>query len=98
MVQLELPQKKQNYTKEIRERLGLGITEFANLLGMNNSGERTVRGWENGEHEPSSRKLENIEELKDYLQERRSNAPFAKNLARETAVDFAIPLPPAPFA
>ena len=44
----------------IRERLGLGRTEFANLLGLGNQGERTVRGWENGEHLPSAKKAEAV--------------------------------------
>lgn len=46
--------------KSIRESLGLGRTEFANLLGMASTGERTVRGWETGEHKPTSKKLKSL--------------------------------------
>lgn len=46
-----------------RLELGLSQKEFALLLGMKESGERTVRGWENGEHRPSARCLKLIEEL-----------------------------------
>ena len=47
-----------------RQELGLSQKEFALLLGMNENGERTVRGWENGEHRPSparSKLIENLE-------------------------------------
>ena len=40
-----------------RQELGLSQKEFALLLGMNENGERTVRGWENGEHRPSPARL-----------------------------------------
>lgn len=62
--------------KSIRERLGLGRTEFANLLGMNASGERTIRGWETGEHKPTPAKLKAINNLEQQLLEIRANAPF----------------------
>lgn len=55
-----------------RERLGLTQREFAELLGLRDRGERTVRGWENGEHKPSSTKLREILALPE-------NAPFAKH-------------------
>jgi DNA (cytosine-5)-methyltransferase 1 len=64
------------YIKETRERLGLGRTEFANLLGMNTTGERTVRGWETSEHKPTPKKLEDVLRLEDKLREIRENAPF----------------------
>ena len=35
--------------KNIRLSLGLTQTEFAQFLGLSGAGERTVRGWENGE-------------------------------------------------
>lgn len=49
------------------KREGLGLTQraFAVLLGMSESGERTVRGWELGEHIPSLAKQAQIEELPD---------------------------------
>lgn len=64
------------YIKDIRKRLGLGRTEFANLLGMNSTGERTVRGWETGEHKPSKGKLEAINNLEQKLIKIREKAPY----------------------
>ena len=50
------------------KREGLGLTQraFAELLGMNEVGERTVRGWENGEHAPSNAKMTQINSLPDF--------------------------------
>ena len=61
----------------IRERLGLGRTEFANLLGLGNQGERTVRGWENGEHLPSAKKAEAVRTLEKRMVQLAREAPFA---------------------
>lgn len=57
------------------KRLGLGLTQkaFATLLGMSDAGERTVRGWELGEHHPSKATLVQISELPDI-------APFGRQL------------------
>lgn len=66
----------QNQIKSIRENLGLGRTEFANLLGLGSQGERTVRGWENGEHKPSKAKQEAILALESELQEAKRKAPL----------------------
>jgi len=38
--------------------------DFAALLGLNDNGERTVRGWENGEHQPSPARRVALEALK----------------------------------
>ena len=46
-----------------REGLGLTQQSFAVLLGMPEAGERTVRGWELGEHAPSPAKQAQIESL-----------------------------------
>ena len=62
--------------RSTRENLGLGRTEFANLLGMNALGERTVRGWETGEHIPSKKKLEDIDKLVETLEKQKKSAPF----------------------
>ncbi|MDC0576042.1 DNA (cytosine-5-)-methyltransferase [Nitrosomonadaceae bacterium] len=62
-----------------REKLGLGRTEFANLLGMNATGERTVRGWETGEHTPTKKKLEDIKNLEKFLSDQRQKAPYAQD-------------------
>lgn len=49
------------------KREGLGLTQkaFAELLGMPETGERTVRGWELGEHLPTTAKRAQIENLPD---------------------------------
>lgn len=49
------------------KREGLGLTQkaFAELLGMPETGERTVRGWELGEHFPTAAKRAQIENLPD---------------------------------
>ncbi|MGR3609002.1 MAG: DNA (cytosine-5-)-methyltransferase, partial [Sulfitobacter sp.] len=60
------------------KRKGLGLTQkaFAELLGMPESGERTVRGWENGEHQPSPAKLAQIGTLPDTAPFR---SPYSEN-------------------
>jgi DNA (cytosine-5)-methyltransferase 1 len=60
------------------KREGLGLTQraFAELLGMNDAGERTVRGWENGEHLPSKAKMTLIDGLPDDAPYR---SPFHDN-------------------
>jgi DNA (cytosine-5)-methyltransferase 1 len=64
--------------REKRESLGLGRTEFANLLGLSSIGERTVRGWETGEHKPSAKKIEAINALETQLLAIHSNAPLKR--------------------
>ena len=51
------------------KRLAFGMSqkEFASLLGLNANGERTVRGWENEEHEPSPSRRKQIEMLKTEI-------------------------------
>jgi DNA (cytosine-5)-methyltransferase 1 len=49
--------------KKIRLNLGLTQAEFAQFLGLSGAGERTVRGWENGEHLPTDARLEEIRKL-----------------------------------
>lgn len=66
------------------KREGLGLTQraFAVLLGMPDSGERTVRGWELGEHVPSLAKQAQIENLPDQ-------APFMSPFSADpTAAKF----------
>ena len=65
------------YILSIRKQLGLGRTEFANLLGLGNQGERTVRGWETGEHRPTKAKIASILALQDQLKSAYEAAPFA---------------------
>ena len=62
----------------LRKREGLGLTQkaFAELLGMKETGERTIRGWETGEHLPTKAKLDQIENLPDTALLR---SPFSDN-------------------
>ncbi|OFA29254.1 DNA (cytosine-5-)-methyltransferase [Glaciecola punicea] len=76
------------YVLSIRKNLGLGRTEFANLLGMNSSGERTVRGWEKGEHTPSKKKLADISILELKLAKIREQAPFRYRSNGENSFKF----------
>jgi len=71
-----------------RESLGVGRTEFANLLGMNSVGERTVRGWENGEHVPTKKKLDDIASLVDKIEKQKKNAPYRHNLIVKSKFTF----------
>ena len=66
-IEIEFPEKISEYVLKTRKSLGLGRTEFANLLGMNSQGERTIRGWETGEHIPTKNKLQDIKNLKSNL-------------------------------
>ena len=55
-----------NYAEIIfskRKAVGLTQKEFAQLIGLKDSGERTVSGWERGEHKPSPTKLRLISEM-----------------------------------
>jgi DNA (cytosine-5)-methyltransferase 1 len=54
-----------NFLRKKREGMGLNQSEFAQLLGMKESGERTVSGWERGEHSPSASRLKIIQDLPD---------------------------------
>lgn len=49
--------------KSKRESLGLTQKEFAELIGLKDHGDRTVSGWERGEHQPSHSKLRFIEQI-----------------------------------
>lgn len=50
-----------------RERMGLTQRAFAALLSMGPSGERTVRGWESGEHIPSDEYMKQMDELDEKI-------------------------------
>ena len=60
---LDIPQNTYELIKFKRNSLGLTQKEFAELLGLNSSGERTIRGWERNEHSPSPSKLRDIQNL-----------------------------------
>ena len=61
------------YIRGKRELLGLSQLEFAELLGLKSNGERTVRGWENGEHTPTASKWAQINELTTHVPFKRPN-------------------------
>lgn len=71
--------EKSSYISKLRKRLGLGRTEFAHLLGLASTGERTVRGWENGEHSPSPKKWQDILELENKVSQILQQAPFRQD-------------------
>lgn len=81
-------QNKSHHIKELRKRLGLGRTEFANLLGLGSAGERTVRGWEEGEHTPSSAKWQAILAVEKQMTEYLQNAPFRQQPACKSKFTF----------
>lgn len=62
--------------REKRQKLGLSQKEFSDLLGLNESGERTVRGWELGEHSPTLSRQAQIASLPDI-------APFSSAASGE---------------
>ncbi len=64
------------WVQEKREGLGLTQKAFAELLGMPETGERTVRGWELGEHLPTPAKRTQIDNLPDTALLR---SPFKDN-------------------
>lgn len=76
------------YIKNLRQKLSLGAAEMANLLGMNASGERTVRGWENGEHTPTQAKIKAIKELESSLQEHFEKAPLKQKSINDSEFTF----------
>lgn len=66
---MELPQ----FVKSKREGMGLTQAEFAQIIGMKSNGERTISGWERGEHKPSPSKLKVIQDLPDIAPYRQNN-------------------------
>lgn len=67
------------FVKNKREGMGLTQAEFAQIIGMNESGERTISGWERGEHLPSVSKLKIIQDLPDkapFKQSKQANYKF----------------------
>jgi DNA (cytosine-5)-methyltransferase 1 len=64
---------------EKRTAMGLNQGEFASFLGLGSSGERTVGGWERGEHVPTRAKLEKISNLPDSIPFR---SPYDSNEAK----------------
>lgn len=65
------------------KRMGMGLTqlEFSKILGLGDSGERTIRGWENGEHVPTKAKFSEIEGLPN-------SAPFSNSKKKKPIFTF----------
>ena len=76
------------YIKELRDSLRLGQREFANLIGLGKDGERTIRGWEAGEHKPSPLKWSRILELQDEMKLYYENAPLKQKPIEESLFTF----------
>ena len=66
--------------KEKRNAIGLTQKEFAELIGLGTSGDRTVSGWERGEHKPSQTKIRLIEDMD-------TSVPF-RNVSRKNSFEF----------
>ena len=60
---LDLTEQLSQTLREKREAVGMTQKEFAEFIGLNASGERTVSGWERGEHRISPAKLRSVLEL-----------------------------------
>lgn len=84
MTQITALQLDAQLIRERRESLGLGRTELANLLGLGATGERTIRGWETGEHNPTKQKIELVNNVFDSLAEVKSSAPFRWKATRSS--------------
>lgn len=65
--------EKAIFIREKREQLGLNQAEFAELLGLKKNGERTVGGWERGEHLPSPTKWQQMLNIKHHVPFRHSD-------------------------
>ncbi len=64
-----------NIIREKRGKLGMTQLEFAYFLGLKENGERTISGWERGEHKPSSSKLQLLDEIQTHT-------PFKQSLTK----------------
>lgn len=71
-------QDQANYIRAKRQRMGLTQAAFASLLGMKDNGERTIRGWEAGEHLPSPTRFNKIVTLPEHAPLRRNQAQPAQ--------------------
>ena len=64
-----------NIIRGKRGKLGMTQLEFAYFLGLKENGERTISGWERGEHKPSSSKLQLLDEIQTHT-------PFKQSLTK----------------
>jgi DNA (cytosine-5)-methyltransferase 1 len=60
---------------------GMSQLEFAQLLGLQKNGERTINGWERGEHKPSASKLKLITQIQTHT-------PFKQTASNHRAFSF----------
>ncbi|WP_026471600.1 DNA (cytosine-5-)-methyltransferase [Alkanindiges illinoisensis] len=81
MKYIEFIADKASYIKTKRKNMGLSLKDFAMLLDMKENGERTIRGWESGEHVPTKNKWEQILRMTD-------NAPFKADEQQEPLFRF----------
>lgn len=72
---------KAEFIKQKRINMGLTQIEMATLLGLKNHGERTIRGWELGEHSPTPTKWKDIEKLPD-------TAPYKHSANKQSRYTF----------
>ena len=72
---------KAEHIKAKRERMGLTQLEFAHVLGLKDNGERTIGGWERGEHQPPPAKWSQIQQLRD-------EAPFRSSAVKQELFRF----------
>ncbi len=77
-----------HYIKELRKKLSLGQRELANLIGLGKDGERTIRGWEAGEHKPSPLKWAKIVDLEDEMKKFYDNAPLKQGKLEDASFRF----------
>ena len=77
-----------HYIKDLREKLSLGQRELANLIGLGKDGERTIRGWEAGEHKPSPLKWGKIVDLEDDMKKFYDNAPLKQGKVEDSNFRF----------
>jgi DNA (cytosine-5)-methyltransferase 1 len=71
------PNEIPSLVKKKRKSMGFTQKEFSEFLSLNGSGERTVRGWENGEHLPSNKRLEEILSMNGKAPFKRNSKPVA---------------------
>ena len=81
MFELTPTQDQASYIRAKRQRMGLTQAAFASLLGMKDNGERTIRGWEAGEHLPSPTRFNKIVALPEH-------APLRRDLAQPAQFRF----------
>lgn len=52
--------------RDKRGKMGMTQLQFAQFIGLKKNGERTISGWERGEHKPSSSKLKILSEIQTH--------------------------------